>query len=175
MAAIRVLVRRDILLSLTAADAGRYQSPPWKLHPISGKVAPRRGPLAAGRGAGHPGHGHHRRADAADRLGPFHHRMEADHGRDPAAERRAMGRRLRQVSAHPAICAGKSRHEPGGLQGHLLVGMDSPFSGPAAGRGVLRALRLVRRDRRDPAQRLAALAAAVRCWAGCRASSAGGW
>ena len=87
-----------------------------------------------------------RRADAADRLGPFHHRMGSDHGRDAAAERRADWADAFAKYQHiPQYIRRKPRHDAGGLQGHLLVGMDAPLPGAAAGRGVLRAVRLVRR------------------------------
>src|SRR5579862_8936571 len=117
-------------------------------NPYAG-LAQSRGRMAARHRSHHPRHGHHWWADAHYRLGPFDHRMGPDHGRDPAPERRAMGRGLRQISEDPAICPGEPGHEPSGVPGNFLVGMDASFPGPSFGCGVFPALPVVRLERRD--------------------------
>src|SRR5262249_41094390 len=82
-------------------------------------------------------------------LGPVDHRVEADQGRDPAAERRRMVARVPALPADPRVPAGQPWHEPGRLQGHLLVGVVAPPGGPAPGAGDDPALRLVLVPRPD--------------------------
>src|ERR1700742_185266 len=108
MAAIRVLVRRDILAffgnfrgqyGTGAVYKGRHE---WCAKFLEKPGS--RGAVAVGRGAGNPGDGDHRWPDPADGIGTLDHGVEAHHGRVAATERCAVGRRLRQVSTHSAIC-----------------------------------------------------------------------
>ena len=75
----------------------------------------------------------------------------------------------------PQYRAGKPRHEPGGLQGHLLVGMDASLAGPACWAWCSSCRSS---GSPGPARSSTAIGRACwccSCWAGFRASSAGGW
>src|SRR6202008_3540510 len=79
------------------------------------------------------------------------HAMGPDRGRDPALERRRLARRLLQIPADPAIPFREPGHDARRVQGHLLVGVGAPVSGPAAGDRVCLAVRVVPLARRDTA------------------------
>jgi cytochrome c oxidase assembly protein subunit 15 len=89
----------------------------------------------------------------------------------PPMDAGRLGGGVRQIPRHPRIPAAEQGHEPGRVQGDLLVGMGAPAAGPRdrAGLGgwVLRFLL-----RRDPAGLDRAALAFGRAW---RAQGAIGW
>ena len=98
-------------------------------------------------------------------------------GAMPPLSRRRTGRgEFAALPGHPAVPAGQPRHDAGGVQVDLLVGVDAPAARPAGGRGVRRALR-------RPSWRCGGFRSRLiwrcvdpaRAWAACRAWSAGGW
>ncbi len=97
------------------------------------RVAVRRGcprVRAGERWRGHPPHG----------LGALHHRVAADHGGGAAALGRRLAGSVREVPADPAVPARQPGHEPGGLQAHLLVGVDASLSRAPGRSGLSRAV-----------------------------------
>ncbi len=73
----------------------------------------------------------HRRHDPrgwrhpAHRFRPVHHRVATDHRRHPAADRGPLASGVRGLPEDPGIYRDQSRHEPRGVQIHLLVGMGA--------------------------------------------------
>ena len=86
-----------------------------------------------------------RRHDAAHPFGPVHRRVAADRGRDSSPERCAVGGDLRQVPGDARIQAAQPRHDDGGLQVDLLVGVFPPAARAARRRGLPRSLRVLPR------------------------------
>ena len=72
------------------------------------------------------GHGAGRRRHAADGIRIVDRRVEAGHRHAAAAQRGAVGAGVRGLQGHPAIPRTQRRHEPCGVQDHLLVGMEPP-------------------------------------------------
>ena len=72
------------------------------------------------------GHGAGRRRHAAHRIRIVDRRVEAGHRHAAAAQRGAVGAGVRGLQGDPAIPRTQRRHEPCGVQDHLLVGMEPP-------------------------------------------------
>ena len=71
-----------------------------------------------------------------DGFGAVDHRVEAHHGRHPAAERRSVERGVRKVQTDSPIRPDQRRHESGRVPGHLLVGMAASADRSADRGGV---------------------------------------
>src|SRR4029077_15039320 len=116
----------------------------------------RRWALAAYRSAHHRRNGDAGRFDPTDRIRALDHRVATGDRRCSTLVGKFLESGIRKVSAHSAVLARKPVDVAFGLQGDLLVGMDAPLSRtPARGR-VLRSVRLVCMEGKNPATRLAA-------------------
>ena len=98
--------------------------------------------VAVRRGGADLRHGHRRRGDAADRIRPVDHRMEAGDRRHSAAQRSRVAGGVRQLQADPAIRGAQPRHDARRLQGDLRLGMG-PSSARAPDRPGLHSARAV--------------------------------
>ena len=105
-------------------------------HPIAifagqARGRPRRRPLAARLLRHDLRHGGHRRPHAADRIGALDHGVAADQRRLAAAVGGRLAAGVHALPADPGVPAAQSRHDAGGVQGHLLVGIRPSAVGAA--------------------------------------------
>src|SRR5216683_8204623 len=109
-------------------------------------------------------HGAGRRRHAPDRIRALDCRVEAGHRNSAAAQSGAMDRGVRRLQDYTAISRTQCRHEPGGVQDHLLVGMEPPVARARDRRRLFAAVSLVPLARYPEHGLAAAAVADLRPW-----------
>src|SRR5712671_2834949 len=129
-----------------------------------GITDPRRQMVAARARRADRDHGAGRRRHASDRIRALDCRVEAGYRHSAAAQSGTMDRGVRRLQDDTAISRTQRRHESGGVQDHLLVGMEPPGARARDRRRLFAAVSLVPLARYAEHGLAAAAVAGLRPW-----------